>query len=210
MATKKVIAPPAEVKGASNSTYLTQLKYKKKEQAKQEKHRYPLSEILSWKAVFDSFDKDGSGTIEVNEFAKALSKLNEGDVLSHRAFNFLDKNGDGTLSFREWLAHVYPYASGAQLNQMVKVAYGDSEKKKHVEKKRELTQEQVDEINAIFNMNDLDKNGTLDLNELIAAFHDSGYDVAEVQELLAKYDTDHNNVLDKNEFLNLTANGYRN
>lgn len=56
--------------------------------------------------IFKQFDKDGSETIEKEEFRSLMSSINYGKKEIERAFTKLDKNGDGVISFFEFLAWI--------------------------------------------------------------------------------------------------------
>jgi len=72
-------------------------------------------------AIFERFDKDGNGTVDLNEFSRALQEVNARALVAvedkvrhigtkfkragytlHQAFSVFDRNGDGFLSLEEW------------------------------------------------------------------------------------------------------------
>ena len=56
--------------------------------------------------IFRQFDTDGNETIEKTEFSTLMSSINYKENEIEKAFKQLDKNGDGVISFFEFLAWI--------------------------------------------------------------------------------------------------------
>lgn len=141
-------------------------------------------QILTLKRMFDRMDADGSGAVDFNgsypvrgcgqtlvaqattlsvpvsplptEFARSL---NERMLMHMRGmFNVLDKDQSGSITFPELLAELYPYATATEMEQMLH----------WVEKKKlatsvpsfRLTEPQIAELKALFDMYDLNRSGS--------------------------------------------------
>jgi Ca2+-binding EF-hand superfamily protein len=68
-----------------------------------------LTKVEEWSRVFKSYDKDGSGVIEKNEFAPVyadLSKLCNIGKSADDTFKEIDQNGDGKISFNEYVDYL--------------------------------------------------------------------------------------------------------
>ena len=66
-----------------------------------------MSRTDTARTVFDTFDIDGDGYLTAGEFRKVLAELGVGDLTEAQAQALLDRqdaDGDGTVSFEEFLA----------------------------------------------------------------------------------------------------------
>eukprot|EP00127_Corallochytrium_limacisporum_P000209 Clim_evm26s7 gene=Clim_evmTU26s7 len=107
--------------------------------------------------------------VEFREFEKSAERFMMSENLTSLAFRHLDTNGDGYLSFVEWLHCVHPYASG-------NLAYAlttEPPKPRGV-----LTEAHK----AAFRVYDDDRSGTVNLSELSSALGDLGYTMAELKD----------------------------
>ncbi len=84
-----------------------------------------LEQIKEIKEVFDSFDDDGSNTLEVNEFYDCATAI--GIVLTQDeaqdAFNNLDEDKSGTLGFDEFVSFMAAQLTASDSQQDVKDAF---------------------------------------------------------------------------------------
>lgn len=71
----------------------------------QAESKKPLPKASEVKAAFEEFDLDGSGYIEVDEFALLCTALDRplDDSALHQTLSLLDTDGDGRISFHEFL-----------------------------------------------------------------------------------------------------------
>jgi len=68
-----------------------------------------LPKVEEWSRVFKSYDKDGSGVIERDEFPPVfadLSKVCSIGKSSDDTFKEIDQNGDGKVSFNEYVDYL--------------------------------------------------------------------------------------------------------
>eukprot|EP01137_Pigoraptor_chileana_P024743 Opistho-2@93175 len=188
----------------TSASYFRKIEYQRKN-----KGRYPLSEVLGWKAVFDVYDVDKSGTITMEEFNDASQHA--ANLIEQLKFSDLDSDHDGVITFKELLQAVYQYASATQIDWMVDMAYPEGLPKIYDrEKKRALTRAQKAEITSIFRAYDTDGSDTLSLDELTEALTNSGYDMNEMKKLFSDNDFDRNKQLSLEEFVVLIADAYLN
>jgi len=63
----------------------------------------------SMRACFREFDVDSSGTIDAKELKEVINKCgsNLSDAEVARLVQLVDKDGSGTLSYEEFIAHVF-------------------------------------------------------------------------------------------------------
>jgi len=121
---------------------------------------------MGWKALFERYDKDGSGEIDFGEFCEAArSDMNIPDTLISDAdlqalFAEADDDGSGEMSGEEFSAWILaPLGIGATGLAATKAKF------------REATTQLVTAIGwqALFATYDTDGSGTLDKDEFIAA-----------------------------------------
>lgn len=63
-------------------------------------------EVAGFKEIFDSFDRDGSGDVSIDEMKlilRAVGMANVSDEDLQKTVRQFDKDGDGTLDFKEFL-----------------------------------------------------------------------------------------------------------
>jgi len=82
------------------------------------------------------------------------------------------------------------------------------EKPKPVAKQRELSSQQLMEINHIFFLYDKDGSGAIDVDELVEAMMSTGYDEEEIIALLQEHDANNDGKIDKDEFVEMMRSSY--
>eukprot|EP00192_Tetraselmis_astigmatica_P015242 CAMPEP_0117684186 /NCGR_PEP_ID=MMETSP0804-20121206/20923_1 /TAXON_ID=1074897 /ORGANISM="Tetraselmis astigmatica, Strain CCMP880" /LENGTH=176 /DNA_ID=CAMNT_0005495077 /DNA_START=65 /DNA_END=595 /DNA_ORIENTATION=- len=160
--------------------------------------KYKKKEIVELKKVFDGHDADGSGEVSVSELKQHLAKQSiggRGDFVKA-----LDKDGDGQITFKEYLMAYYRDATPKDIAVMLEWAKPDEEE---VVTEAKLTPEQIEELKAMFNLYDKNKNGILDKCELVDAMTSAGYDSDEVEDMIEEYDTDGNAEFSVDEFIEM-------
>eukprot|EP01088_Endostelium_zonatum_P014088 TRINITY_DN2953_c0_g2_i1.p1 TRINITY_DN2953_c0_g2~~TRINITY_DN2953_c0_g2_i1.p1 ORF type:complete len:190 (+),score=64.39 TRINITY_DN2953_c0_g2_i1:198-767(+) len=112
-------------------------------------------------AIFDSFDRDRNGSIDIKEYMALMGVTFGGSIEKklEASFNLFDENGDGQLDKTE----IERMASFV-FRSMV----GNS--KDPLTEKQQRTIERI--VNEVFDKVDSDKSGTLDRNEFNAGFKD--------------------------------------
>jgi len=80
--------------------------------------RFKKREIKELKQVFDEHDKDGSGEVSVQEMMQHLKKTS-GASFSTDFTKALDKNGDGKITFKEYLVAYYRTATAKEIEMML-------------------------------------------------------------------------------------------
>uniref|UniRef100_A0A061S7W3 EF-hand domain-containing protein n=2 Tax=Tetraselmis sp. GSL018 TaxID=582737 RepID=A0A061S7W3_9CHLO len=165
--------------------------------------RYKKKEILELKKVFDSHDADGSGSVSVSELKQHLttSALGSGDFVKT-----LDKDGDGHITFKEYLMAYYRGATAKEIKQMLEWT---QPKEVQEEEEEDLSAEQIEELKAMFNLYDKNKNGTLDKCELVEAMKSAGYDSDEAEDMIEEYDEDGNCEFSLEEFINMLQDAFK-
>lgn len=167
--------------------------------------KYSKKEVLELLQIFSEHDKDGGGEVGIQELTASMG----GGNLASQAesmFKKLDKDGDGNVTFREYLKLYYPLASSAEFEQMMSWAYPKVERP--VTPEKTLSSEQLEEIKQIFVMYDVDGNGVLDRPELVEAMVGVGYDEDEIEDLFEEYDKDGTNAVDFEEFCDMLKSAY--
>jgi len=110
--------------------------------------------------LFDAFDRDKSGEIDMQEFSFFLALVLKGDKdeTNKAMFDALDTNGDGTLSKDELRRHLRVNLAALYLGS---VRVPTAEQQAQVDKG-------VDEIlDDVFEIMDTDKSGSIDRDEFV-------------------------------------------
>ena len=136
------------------------------------------SEIQELKKAFVEIDKDQSGTLTHDEIKACIEKhLNEASSksssIAQEALKIMDINGDSQINYLEFVAAT-------------------------MEKKQWAT---VEHLHYAFDKLDKTRSGNLSRIELYEAL--GGEDVHLANEIMEKYDRNHDGVIDYDEFVNI-------
>ena len=163
---------------------------------------YTMQDVLSVRALFNSYDDDGSGSIDSSEFKTSVNMKHQ--HLFENAgsmFSAIDKDGSGTVTFQEMCEAVFPNLQESVYQEMLDFVTSDEESQR---KRRtiQLDPKQVEEIKEIFHLFDVDKSGGITIEELygaLASSHGSDIDefesyfsMEELRKLVLQYDADGN------------------
>ena len=129
-------------------------------------------------------DVDNSGTIDLKELSYHLSQLNDGnddysspeDIM--KLFQKLDIDENGEISRQEFRTTILQNDATSVTNSLTQQVSAD----------------------MIFRLLDKDKNGTIDLEELMLHLSQSGYTKNQIRTLFDKMDIDQNGYISKDEF----------
>ena len=185
--------------------------------------KYAKTDILTLKKVFDDYDRDGGGEIDIFEFKEALKKRQEKLVsydgrtktraerkaaegvslleVMEPLFEAMDRDGDGSATFGELLHVLYPLAN--QKDREIMMGWVAEPPPPPPQPKVILNQEQLDEIREIFNLYDRDRSGTLTVDELSKALSSCGMEPEEIEELFGQSDDNADGVVSFDEFAKL-------
>jgi calcium-dependent protein kinase len=150
-------------------------------------HVYIASQISSnqdlkyFRKCFQEIDKDGDGKITKEElfdvYSKQMSK-EEAEKVSQEIIQKLDKDEDGNIDYTEFLASC-------------------------IERQRQTS---LEDLEIAFNMFDIDRSGTITVNEIKMILNDGDcQDDAVFHEIMKEADTNGDGVIDLREFLNLMS-----
>jgi len=185
--------------------------------------KYSRKDVMQLKAIFDQYDKDGSGFISQAEFSEALQKnkkhVRAGEKPTHAdlqaasgpsildmtesAFGELDRDGDGSVSIQELIKLMFPYAQGSEMDTMLE--WVKPPPVPEPEPKPTLSKDAVDAIKALFKLHDKDKSKSISQKEFLAAFGDGRLGVSndELKGMFKDFDIDEDKGLTQEEFLSL-------
>ena len=140
----------------------------------------PEDKIAEYKEAFDMFDKDGSGTISVNEIVKIMKNFGYPIKKSEaqKMISDIDDNSDGEIDFEEFVTLMEKQTNTVEETEeeLVLRAFKSFDKDPegkitNYEFKYLLTQMgnkfSEEELNQLFNECNLDINGTLDYQDFI-------------------------------------------
>jgi Ca2+-binding EF-hand superfamily protein len=215
---------------------------------------YGVKEVLSVIRLFKGMDHDGSGQLTLAELmacASFFETLGFPDMTT--VFQAMDQDGSGTVTLKELLHTCFHYATKAQVDEMLQLAkmgtiqsYLQSKRAPHTVPKGKGTSEGVvdtsssssgptaeerAELLAIFQVFDLDGDGTVSVDELMEALRvdddevmargmakdetrhnpadrTSGLTKSDITALYDQFDANGNKVLDLNEFVALMHSLY--
>eukprot|EP00948_MAST-09A_sp_MAST-9A-sp1_P003172 g3172.t1 len=142
--------------------------------------QYTVKDVLHIKRIFDKYDVDGSGEIDVYEFSNSNSHADD-SLFQHigSIFATIDVDGSGTLTLDEILRVVCPLASEEELGRMLTYCTEST----------------------------IDGSGSLDRNEIMDVLESAGignmYSRHDIDTMIEKYDTDHNHLIDIDEFIQM-------
>ena len=185
-----------------------------------------LFEALSRKCarvidLFRSWDRDGSATIDLQEFTKALQAMgmqySDGDM--RLIFEHLDADGSGLVDYVELNSRLRPKAVPKQLHKLrtdMQLRRGSSKlvgitgrKKLDLspggpsvpEQLQTILRDNFLKVLDIFRMWDVDDDGTISKKEFAEAIGALGYDTSrdDTDAVFAEFDTDGSGVLDYHE-----------
>merc|ERR1719309_266136 len=157
-----------------------------------EKFRAKYKNVSDVKAAFKRFDRNGDGALEKAELTAALKSSGESysDVEVNAIFSLGDVDGDGEITLEEFIALMSPSASSVvkrisksfkNLND-VKAAFKKIDKDGDgLLSKQEMMQGKkfdAEEVNAIFELGDVNGDGSIDMGEFISLMYPSAVEVA--------------------------------
>ncbi|XP_008835071.1 calmodulin-like protein 5 [Nannospalax galili] len=141
-------------------------------------HGFTKEQVDEFHTAFSRFDKNGDGHINVQELGDVMKQLNKN--LSEEELKELisrvDTDGDGTISFDEFLAAMAKYASGGIAEKELRAVFSvfDQNGDGHIsvdELKQAMTQlgEKLsqEELDAMIREADVDKDGKVNYEEFV-------------------------------------------
>ena len=180
--------------------------------------RYSKHEVILLRKVFDEYDKDGEGTINLDEMRETLAlkkheqhaRARDGNMhdrqlvkgvhmsdLVEHFFRELDKDNSGEITFLEMLRAMYPIATTAELETMQ--LWVVKEQAIVEDKGPVFTEEQEREAREVFCLYDTNGDGLLNEKELrdgLSHFLKR----SEIDEILAKADMNGDKQINFEEF----------
>mmetsp|Transcript_24972 Transcript_24972/g.49995 ORF Transcript_24972/g.49995 Transcript_24972/m.49995 type:complete len:181 (+) Transcript_24972:32-574(+) len=179
--------------------------------AVKEKKKFIMQEAAELALVFKEFDIDKSGKLSRKELESLFKRFGWASM----AWETIDADQDGDLSFLEVLKFLYPNTPTSRLQssaaELFPAMYADANGKLlKQQSSRQLSTEQLAEVQAIFELHDKDGSGSIDCKELIEAMvFSGGYDEAEVRAMFKEFDVNCDGQLQLAEFITLMATAYR-
>jgi len=125
--------------------------------------------------VFEQFDTDGDGVLDLGEFQRAFRALGlkkrSGDkmAIDQKMFDSFDTNKDGRVSLAEFEANLFPQTR-AKIEDKLDAGWKFNKKKWEESVKRHARWD----MSKVFKMFDFDGDGSLTINELKRAFRALG------------------------------------
>ena len=153
-------------------------------------------EVIDIISAFQAIDEDLTGEIDPKEFFALPQFSGFGSGSIETLFRAIDKDGSGTVTQNELLTVMFPVATKADIQEMIKMAhkhrYGSGKKE---EKKAIISESDRADIETIFNMYDTDNSNTVSLTELLAALGEKLRNImtsAEIAAIFETFDSDKN------------------
>ena len=172
--------------------------------------RIDKRKLFEAKEIFDSLDKDRSGTVSVSELSKICGCGDPCTVVNDSGaewdtFGIIDKNNDGQVTIIEYLMVAIPGTTASDV-QFAIDCYSEFEFPDYIPPP-ELSPDQVREIKDIFNTFDKSGDGQLTLAEVKAGMGKSAMCV-DVNEYFSSFDTSNDGLLSLPEFIELMKSYY--
>ncbi|TMW66701.1 hypothetical protein Poli38472_014013 [Pythium oligandrum] len=177
---------------------------------------YPRDDVVNIYRTFLKIDKDGSGTITLRELVDGAGLFGSTHLRDNiiSIFNSIDQDQSGHIDLRELSGAVFNEAPSDVLHDMERFyKLLESAERAKKTKKKQLTPEQVAEVTQLFHLYDADRNGDIDVDELLTAlrynekFYDDddaqGITKEDVERIIARFDVNTNATLDLHEFMEL-------
>ena len=143
---------------------------------------------ISAEEAFDKYDTDRNGAISLQEFLNACRDLRISlpEKELEELFSSIDVNRTRSISINEF-ARIVP---GARLSIQQRA------------QKLDLGEQFEDEVKSLFDLLDVDKDGAIDQDEILAAIKSYGIipNASQARDIIRKYDINHNNKLEYDEF----------
>jgi len=140
-------------------------------------------EITSLRDAFSLFDKDGDGTITINELGDVMKSLglNPSQEELRRMMREVDTDRNGTIDFNEFLTMMAAHSSAGS--------------------------DGLDELRAAFNMFDKDGSGQISIQELKQVMHSLGERLTdrELEEMIHEADNNGDGEINFEEFCKVTV-----
>ena len=185
--------------------------------------KYSKLEVMKLFSAFREMDTDGKGYFreaDVETKSQQFSKEAESRTLTdgwrhgtplirvagRDMVRTMDVDGDGKVNWMDMLRTFFPGASKRELAQMHLWAYPVKDAEPEVP--FELSKAQLEEIARLFNLNDQNKDGRIDMREFMVYCKDSGYDMEEVESLFAEADLNQDKVISFDEFIEMVKGAY--
>jgi len=174
-----------------------------------------VDELVEVKDIFDSFDEDDTGTLDIGEFQNVAmrilcSQLGDTDQAAERArhlcernFSLIDSDGSGSVDFEEFLR----WYSSRSFHQSLLLT--DRERQiRDLAKKVGLDANTVDKVKEYYDGADVDRSGAISYEEFAEILPrmlklPAGQKLSErrIQHFWNEADTNHDNSLAFSEFL---------
>jgi Ca2+-binding EF-hand superfamily protein len=167
---------------------------------------YSKKEVNELAQMVCEMDVDFSGDISITEFEKFVNS-NAGETFKDLSFDSIDMDHSGVIDVKEIASLTFPLANSSQLKHICdyigKMVAKESDKVNIIveipEKKTPVDPETLEDMKKVFELFDVDKSGTLSVDEILLISKDSS-SLAEVESIMLQYDGDKNNTLDVQEF----------
>ena len=157
-----------------------------------EKFRAKYRNVNDVKAAFKRFDRNGDGALEKGELCDALKSSGESysDVEVDAIFSLGDVDGDGEITLEEFIGLMSPSASSVvqRISKSFRNLNDCKEAFKKIDRdndgllsKQEMMQGNkfdAEEVNAIFELGDINGDGQIDMGEFISLMFPSAVEVA--------------------------------
>lgn len=166
--------------------------------------KIPMADIKSLKAVFKLVDEGEDGTIDAHELKLALAKDKTHNLAPYAVamVNAIDVDDNNVVSFEEMLQVVYPLMTRAEATECNDSLKPPPKTKQYIcGRNTNLTTEQIVELTTIFEEWDINKNGSISLQEMQQALIDSDFGEEELQAMFDEYDDNCNDELELGEFI---------
>ena len=170
---------------------------------------YRKEHVIHMRHKFKEMDKDGSGSVELDEFLESQKSSHIGDHMTGM-FRAMDKDKDGTVDIAEMCSVVFHKAPPRELRDIIDFMRLEKTPRVVRQEPKGMSEEEIAELANIFDVYDTDNSRSLSRVEIfksLGVIHgysaQTGLSVHEINDLVDGADEDGNGEIDKEEFITM-------
>eukprot|EP01012_Entosiphon_sulcatum_P056417 TRINITY_DN8007_c0_g1_i1.p1 TRINITY_DN8007_c0_g1~~TRINITY_DN8007_c0_g1_i1.p1 ORF type:complete len:1333 (-),score=361.12 TRINITY_DN8007_c0_g1_i1:6-4004(-) len=161
--------------------------------------------------IFNKYDTDGSGSIELEEWREAMKDLGvaANDDVIEALFKRYDADGGGSIEYEEFIRYAQPSSQGEEAGTSERSRAEEVERITHNLKSVLQQKRGTAALKKLFEKYDSDGSGSLDVEEFAKTLRDLGVGkgarTEDLRAVFSRFDSDGSGSLEFMEFVNAVA-----